>query len=248
MSADPSLRTTVRVCAPISPGISPMMRSISDSKVTIPAVPPYSSITSASRALRRRISASRSLAPSVTGTVSTSRASAPAVDLGVAAAERLHQLDDVQHADHVVEVLAVDRQPRRLAAADLRQQVAQPRVGVDGDQLGARNHHLAGGQIGEAEHAVQHLFFLLLEHPRFLARGHQHLQLFFRVDHPAVIAAAQPQHPHHALRRAVHQPDERPEHAHEQLERFDQPDRRRLRPLERDPFRRQLAEHDLQRR
>ena len=55
------------------------MRSISDSNVTRPAVPPYSSMTSASRTPRRRIAASRSSAPSVSGTVSASRASAPAV-------------------------------------------------------------------------------------------------------------------------------------------------------------------------
>ena len=58
---------------------SPTIRSISDSKVTRPAVPPYSSMTSASRTPRRRISARRSSARVVSGTVSASRASAPAV-------------------------------------------------------------------------------------------------------------------------------------------------------------------------
>src|SRR5262249_280722 len=65
--------------APDAPGPSPTRRPISDSKVTRRAVPPYSSITSASRARRRRISVSRSSAVSVSGTVATSRTSEPAV-------------------------------------------------------------------------------------------------------------------------------------------------------------------------
>ena len=59
------------------------------------------------------------------------------------------------------------------------------------DELGARHHHLAGGEIGEAEDAVEHLLFLLLEHAGFLARRHQHLQLFFGVHHRVAAAAAQ---------------------------------------------------------
>ena len=47
-----------------------------------------------------------------------------------------------------------------------------------GDELGARHHHLAGREIGEAEHAVEHLLLLLLEDAGLLARRHEHLQLF----------------------------------------------------------------------
>ena len=147
----------------------------------------------------------------------------------------------------VVEIVAVDRQAGRRAAADDRQQIAQRCVGGDGNQFGAGNHHLTGGQIGEAEDAVEHLLLLFFEHAGLLARRHQHLEFFFRMHHPAMIRAAQAEQFDHGLRRAVHQPDERPEHAHEQFQRPHQPDRRRFRTFERDPFRRQLAEHDLRR-
>ena len=123
------------------------------------------------------------------------------VDVAVAAGERAQQVGHVQHADDVVEVVAVDRQARVTARARSRDQLAERRLGGDGDELGARNHHLTRGQIREPEHAVEHLFFLLLEHAGFLARGHQHLQLFFRVHHRAPIGAVQPEHLDDRLRR-----------------------------------------------
>ena len=153
----------------------------------------------------------------------------------------------MQHAHHVVEVVAIDGQARVAPARDLRDQVVECRLRRDRDELGARNHHLARGQVREAEHAVEHLLFLLLEDARLLAGGHQHLQLFFRVHHRAAVGAAEAEHLDHPLRGAVHQPDERREHAHEDLERAHQPHRGGLRPFERDPFRRQLAEDDLER-
>jgi hypothetical protein len=151
----------------------------------------------------------------------------------------------VQHADDVVDVRTVHRQTRVPAARDLRDDVAQRRMGGDGDELGARHHHLPGGQIGEAEDAVEHLLLLLLEHAGFLARGHQHLQLFFGVHHRAVVGAFQAERGDDRVSGAVDEADERPQRAHEQLERAHDPHRRRLGSLERDPFRRQLAEDDL---
>ena len=231
MSADPSARhDDPRRRRRARRRVSPTIRSISDSNVTRPAVPPYSSITIASRTPRRRISASSSSAPSVSGTVSASRASAPALTSGSPARERPHEVGHVQHADDVVEVVAIDGQ--RGCAGRGRSastSVVARRVGRDRDQLGARHHHLAGRQVGEAEHAVEHLLFVLLEHARFLARGHQHLQLFFRVHHRVAAAAVQAEHADDGPARAVQQPDERPERLHEQLGRLDDEQRRRLR-------------------
>ena len=94
---------------------------------------------------------------------------------------------------------------------------------------------------------MKHLFFLLLEDTSFLARRHEHLQLFLRVHHRAAVGAVKAERLDHGLRGAVHQANERGEDAHEQLERSNDPHRGCFRPFERDPFRRQLAEDDLER-
>ena len=77
------------------------------------------------------------------------------------------------------------------------------RVGSERRQLGARHHHLAGGEIGEAEHTVEHLLFLLLEDARLLAGRDEHLQLLFGVDHRAAVGAVEAERPDDRLRRAV---------------------------------------------
>ena len=132
-----------------------------------------------------------------------------------------------------------------VPARDLPHEIGERRVRRDRDQLGSRNHHLACGEIGKAEHPVQHLFFLLLEHAGFLAGRDQHLQFFFRMDHRAPVAAVKAERLDQALRHAVYDPDERPQRAHEQFQRFHHPQRRGFRALERDPFGCQLAKHDF---
>ena len=116
------------------------------------------------------------------------------------------------------------------------------RAGRQRDQFGTRRHDLSGGQIGEAENAVEHLLLVLFEHARFLARRDEHLQLLFGVNHRAPIGAVEAKQLDHRLRRPVHDADERPQHAHEQLERTHDPHGRRFSAFERDPFRRELAE------
>ena len=232
--AEPSGSVSIRARpATVVPG-SPTIRATSDSNVTSPAVPPYSSMTSASPTPRRRISASRSSAPSVSGTVSASRASAADVDPAAGGRDRLQQIGDVQDADHVVQILAVHRQAGVAVAADQRDHIVARGVGRDADDLGARYHHLAGGQIREPEHAMEHLFFLLFEDAGLLARGHQHLQLFFRVHHAR--GSRDPRMPSRfttALPHSVQQPDERPERRHEQFGGLDHQQGGRLRRVAR---------------
>ena len=163
----------------------------------------------------------------------------------VARRQGFQHIVHVQHAEYIVEIAAVDRQARVAPLADLHDELAQRRLGGERDQLRARDHHLARGEIGEAEDAVEHLFLLLFEHARFLACRDQHLQLFFRMDHRTAVAAPHAQRLDDALRRSVDDPDERPEHTHEDFERLDQPHGRLFRPLERDPLRCQLAEDDF---
>ena len=102
-------------------------------------------------------------------------------DVPAPGGKRLEDVDRVQDADHVVEIVTIDGKDGISAARDDLEQRLARRVGRNGDQLGARNHHLPGRQVGEVEDPVEHLLFALLEDARFLARGHQHLQLFFGV-------------------------------------------------------------------
>jgi hypothetical protein len=91
------------------------------------------------------------------------------------------QIRDVQHADDVVEVLAVHGEPRVAALAECLGDVGERCVDGQRHHLGAGHHDLARGEIGEAEDAVEHLLLFLFEDAGFLARGDQHLELFFRV-------------------------------------------------------------------
>ena len=94
----------------------------------------------------------------------------------------------------VVQIAAVDRQARvAVRESTSTTIVARGASAGDGDDLGARHHHLAGGEIGEPEDAVEHLFLLLLEDARLLAGRHQHLQLFLRMHHRVAAGAAQPE-------------------------------------------------------
>ena len=188
------------------------MRSISESNVTMPAVPPYSSMTSASRTPRRRISASTSSAASVVGHGQRFAGERGGIDIGPPRRDRFQQIDDVQDADDVVQARR-DRPARGVYPPREISSMSASR-GIDrrhGDHLRPRHHHLPGRQIGEAEHAMEHLLLALFEHAGLLAGRHQHLQLFFRVHHRVAAAALQPERPDDRLAGAVQQADERRE-------------------------------------
>ena len=80
--------------------------------------------------------------------------------------------------DDVVELAAIDGQARVASAPDTIDDLAHRRVRPHRRHFRARHHHLGRGELGEVEHAVQHLLFFLFEHARLLARSHEHLQLF----------------------------------------------------------------------
>ena len=130
---------------------------------------------------------------------------------------------------------------------DLGERGIRRRIGFNRNQFRARHHDLAGGQVGEGEDAVEHLLFRFLEYTRLLARGHEHLELFLGMDHRMAAAAAQAEQVDHGATGAVQHADERPECPHEDFGRLDDPQRRHFRSLERYRFRRQFAEHDVQR-
>ena len=68
-----------------------------------------------------------------------------------------HHVLDVHHAARVVERLAKQRQARDAGGVEGLQQLPDRLVLVDGDDVGARHHHVDDAQRAEAEDAQQHL-------------------------------------------------------------------------------------------
>ncbi len=123
----------------------------------------------------------------------------------------------MKKADDVVEAFAVDGQPGVRLPRQEVDHLVERRVGADAAHLGPRHHHLAGGEIAEAEDAVQHLLLVLLEDAGFLARRHEHLELLFRVHHRVTARCAQPEEADRAPAHPVQQRDEGPERDHEHV-------------------------------
>ena len=68
-----------------------------------------------------------------------------------------HHVLDVHHAARIVERLAKERQARDAGGVERLQQLPDRLVLVDGDDVGARHHHVDDAQRAEAEDAQQHL-------------------------------------------------------------------------------------------
>ena len=123
---------------------------------------------------------------------------------------RFEQIGDVQHPDHVVEVVPVHRQEVVAAPPDLFDDRVARHVGGDGGELGPRHHHLAGREVGEVEHAVKHLLFPLLEDARLLAGGDEHLELLLGVDQRMPSGSFQAEQADDGAAGTVQQTDEGP--------------------------------------
>ena len=83
----------------------------------------------------------------------------------------------VQHAEHVVELVAEDR----IARVRVLQHLLHRRRGREfhrqGDDVGPRHHDVLDGRVGEVEDLVDHLLLVALEHARALTLAQQHAQL-----------------------------------------------------------------------
>ena len=143
--------------------------------VTMPAVPPCSSITTAMCARLRRIAASTFVERRGRGHVGQ-RPRVAARDRPVR-----HQVPqqhlDVHAADNVVEVAVVDGIAGVRVAADDLAQLVHVGAGGNAHQPDARHHHLARRQAAELEQLAQDAARFPAQHPALVAFFDDELQL-----------------------------------------------------------------------
>ena len=66
----------------------------------------------------------------------------------------------MDHAARIVERLVIDRQPRMLGLAEHAHQLVDGERVVDGDDVGARHHHVLDRELAEAQDAPEHAALL----------------------------------------------------------------------------------------
>ena len=79
----------------------------------------------------------------------------------------------VDEADHLVDVLLVDRDARVLLGDDQLAQLLERGVGGDGDDVGPRRHHFAHHLVAELDHGLDQLAVFLFDQALFGAGGDQ---------------------------------------------------------------------------
>ena len=77
--------------------------------------------------------------------------------------EMVEEIADVDHAARIIERVAVHGQARVAGGAEDAQHLAQRRVDIDRDDIGARQHHVLDPELVQAEHVFQHDAFLRRE-------------------------------------------------------------------------------------
>src|SRR5438105_4114720 len=160
---------------------SPSSRATRSLSVTMPAVPPYSSSTTAMgwRAVFIRSSTSITVAPCGTitgGRIRRRRLKSPIGPRGPRRAAE--QVLGGQDADHVVDGLLVHRKAGVPVALGDPQRVLHGRVDRQRDDLGAGHHDLAGRLVREREGALDELTLRAGHQARPRGLTYQQLQLF----------------------------------------------------------------------
>ena len=85
---------------------------------------------------------------------------------------------DVHEADHLVDVVLVDRDARVLLVDDQLAQILERSVGLDGDDAGPRRHHFAHHLVAELDHGLDQLAILFFDEAFFGAGGDQGFDIF----------------------------------------------------------------------
>jgi len=78
-----------------------------------------------------------------------------------------HQILDVHHAARIIERLAKQRNTRHACCIECLQQLPDRLALVNGDDVGARHHHVSHAQGAKPEDAQQHLALLQRERLAF---------------------------------------------------------------------------------
>ena len=163
-------------------GTMPVIASRMSPEVTMPSKCPYSSKTSAMCTVDERMARSTCSASErsiTTGACRIMRADIERLAVG----EKVDEVLEDEHADDLVGIAVLHRQPRAVRAAD--DPAGSPRavVGeVDELDIAPRRHQAARRTVGEAHDARDHRAFLALEHAGALGLGDDGLDLF--VGHP----------------------------------------------------------------
>ena len=154
----------------------------------------------------------------------------------------------VQHADDVVERLAVDRVARVRRVEHRRERLLGRHLDRDGRDLGPRHHHVGRVLVAEDEDLVDHLLLFVLDLALLARAREEHAQLGLRERVALRAGRLEPEHVQHAVGRLAQHPDERREHREERAHGRRHPERRALGVPERDALRHELADHDVRER
>ena len=91
----------------------------------------------------------------------------------------------MEDAEDVVERAAVHRVARVRGVDERRQALDGRKVDGEGDDFGARHHHLVRLLVGEVEDLVEHLLLGLLDHAVVLGLGDDVADVLLRVGEDA---------------------------------------------------------------
>ena len=138
------------------------------------------------------------------------------IDLGEVAAGRLdraQQVLGVQDADDVLRRVAPQRNARDRRGEHGLDDVLGRIVGVDGDHLGAMDHHVVDGEVAQVEQAAEHVAIVLLDAALVVQQVDRAAQFLVRRQHRLIVADARAGEPqdaaHQRLDRRQHRPEQR---------------------------------------
>jgi hypothetical protein len=159
--------------------------------------------------------------------------------------ERQHVLD-VDDTDEMVGISRVDREASVPAVGGMTEDVWQGCVVRDRHHLRAGDHHVTHGEVGKDKGAVDDGVRGRIDQSR-LAAGvdHQH-QLLRRLHALMTARRLDPEEAHDAVADAVEEDDDRTKGQIEEVDGTRHAQRGRLRPLQGQALRGQLAEDDVQ--
>src|SRR5215813_232005 len=157
-----------------------------------------------------------------------------------------HDVLAVQHSDYLVKIPAVNGQARIARHLKLAHDFFKTGALLQRHDLGARDHYLARGQVGEFKDVVDHFSLFLLQLARLMTEIDQAPELFFRVDGVMTRSEVNPEELEKLDARNVDQPDERFESLVEKLHPASRRHRDGFGPLNRQGLRRVFAQNQVQ--
>src|SRR5262249_24736836 len=157
-----------------------------------------------------------------------------------------HDVLAVQHPNNLVEISAVNGQARIARHLKLAHDFFKTGALLQRHDLGARDHNLARGQVGEFKDVVDHLPLFLLQLARLMAEIDQAPEFFFRVNGVMTRSEINPEELEKLDARNIDHPDERFESLVEKLHPASRSHRNGFGLLDRQRLRRVFAQNQVQ--